>query len=210
MFFARKEKLNLNSLRTVFDLQKKTLLENSYPALCNMSSEDFSGKLENVWKSFSEKMGAIEINIKGNISLLLVAPQGDVREKIKKMKGHTELDFNKIKTAGQGQSNQCYILLDIEDGTKMAAKSAKEALKKFEKENRFALNLDESIALVTHYPEILKHHYLISAGSFYRKENEQLPLLWLLDENHNPELHYAWFDIAHGGYGAGSYAIKIK
>ena len=65
--------------------------------------------------------------------------------------------------------------------------------------------------------DVLENHYLISAGSFYTKpfntalgeENEVLPLLWLLDEHSNPELHYAWFHIAHGSYGTASYAIKI-
>ncbi|MCX6723371.1 MAG: DUF5701 family protein, partial [Candidatus Staskawiczbacteria bacterium] len=114
-----------------------------------------------------------------------------------------------VETKNDSKINQFYILLDVEDGTKMVAKSAKESLKKFTKDNRFALNLDESIALITYNPEVLKNHYLISAGSFYNKEGEDLPLLWLLDEDHNPELHYAWFDIAHGSYGAGSYAVKI-
>lgn len=210
MFFTRKEKLNLDSLKTVFEMQKEFLLANDYPAMINMSPENFNSKLADLWKSLSEKIDSIQINIKGNIPLLLVAQQGNIQDKIKKIKGHTELDFNKIKNQNLNQSNQFYILLDIEDGEKTVAKSAKDSLKKFGKENRSALNLTESIALLTYYPKTLKNHYLISAGSFYNKEEQDLPLLWLLDEDHNPELHYAWFDIAHGSYGTGSYAIKIK
>ena len=91
----------------------------------------------------------------------------------------------------------------------MVAKSPKDALKKLEKENCQALTLNESMALLTHYPDTLKNHYVISAGSFYIKENETLPLLWLSNEHGNPELHYAWFHIAHGSYGTASYSIKI-
>ncbi len=210
MFFARKEKLNLDSLKTIFEMQKEFLLVNDYPVMLNMSSENFNSNLTDLWKSLLEKVDSIQINIKGNIPLLLVVQQGSVQEKIKKIKGHTELDFNKIKNNNQDQSNLFYILLDVEDGAKMVAKSAKDSLKRFVKENRSSLNLEESIALLTYYPKTLKNHYLISAGSFYNKEEQDLPLLWLLDEDHNPELHYAWFDIAHGSYGAGSYAIKIK
>ena len=206
MFFKRKEKLNIDSLKNTFDAQKKTLIEKNYPAMLNMSLEDFNNILEPLWKSFSEKAGNLEIEIKGNIPLLLVAG-GNLQEKIKLIKGHTELDFNNIKA--NETAKKFYILLDVEDGTKMVAKSSKEALKRFGKENRSALNLDESIALITYYPEILKDHYLITAGSFYSKDEEDLPLLWLLDEDHNPELHYAWFDIAHGSYGTASYSIKI-
>lgn len=210
MFFKLKEKLNLNSLRTIFEAQKKNLLENGYPALLSMSLENFNNSLEFLWKSVSEKINNIEIKIKGNTPLILVAQQGSLQEKIRKIKGHTELDFNKIKNNNQDQLNPFYILLDVEDGTKMLAKSTKDSLKRFEKEKRFALNLNESIALLTYYPETLRNHYLISAETFYNKEGQNLPLLWLLDEDNNPELHYVWFDIAHGKYGVGSYAIKIK
>ena len=206
MFFNKKEKLNTDSLSKTFDDQKKILIEKGYPATLNMNLEDFNNNLESLWKSVSEKANNLEIEIKGNIPLLLVAG-GNLQERIKLINGHTELDFNNIKlneTAGK-----LYILLDVEDGTKMVAKSSKESLKKFKNNNRSAINLDESIALLTYHPEILKDHYLITAGSFYSKDGEDLPLLWLLDEDHNPELHYAWFDIAHGSYGAASYSIKV-
>jgi len=127
---------------------------------------------------------------------------------MKKTNGHSDLDFNKISS--KKSQNNFYVILDVEDGKKMIAKSAKDANKKFTKENRCAFNLDESIALITYYPKILSDHYFISADSFYNKDGQNQPLLWLLDENHNPELHYAWFDIAHGSYGAGSYSIKIQ
>jgi len=206
MFFKRKEKLNIDSLKNAFDSQKKILIEKNYPAILNMSLEDFNNALESLWKSVLEKSNNIEIEIKGNIPLLLVA-KGNLQERIKKINGHTGLDFNNIKS--NEIAEKIYILLDVEDGTKMVAKSSKEALKIFGKENRQALNLDESIALLTYYPNILKDHYLITAGSFYNKDDQDLPLLWLLDEDHNPELHYAWFDIAHGSYGTASYSIKF-
>jgi len=206
MFFKRKGKLNIDYLKNAFDSQKRTLIEKNYPAILNMSLENFNSTLESLWKSFSEKANNLEIEIKGNVPLLLVAG-GELQERIKKINGHTGLDFNNIKV--NEALEKFYVLLDVEDGKKMVAKSSKEALKRFSKENRSALNLDESIALLTYYPKILKDHYLITAGSFYSKDGEDLPLLWLLDEDHNPELHYAWFDIAHGSYGTASCAIKI-
>lgn len=209
MFFKRKEKLNIDSLRDAFDLQKKILIEKEYPALLDISLEYFNNNLESLWKSSLKKINELEIEVKGNIPLLLVTEQGNIEEGIKKIKGHTELDLSSISNDDQNIPNQFSILLDVENGEKMVAKSSKDSLKKFEKEKRSAFNLNESIALLTYYPEILKNHYLISAGSFYKKDGEDLPLLWILDEDHNPELHYAWFDIAHGSYGSGSYAIKI-
>jgi len=210
MFFGRKEKLDLNLLHAVFESQKKTLLEKGYPSLLNISPEDFNGQLENLWKSFAEQIKNIKITVKGNMPLLLVVSHGDLQKKIQKIGGHSELDFSKINNNGPAAENKFYILLDIEDGSKMVARSSKEALKKFKKENRSALNLAESIALLTYFPGLLKKHYFIVADSFYNKGNDFFPLLWLLNDNKNPELHYAWPDIAHGSYGAGSSAIKIK
>ena len=209
LFFKSKEKLNIESLRSVFETQKNTLLTLGYPALLGMTPDDFTAALENTWKLLSEKVADIEITVKGNIPLLIVVEQGVLQEKIKKIHGHTELDLHNIKKTENASLSPFSILLDVEDGRKMIAKSPKDALKKFEKEHRFSLTINESIALLTHYPELLKNHYLISAGSFYSKEQEPLPLLWLLDEHGRPELHYAWFHIAHGSYGTASYKVKF-
>jgi GTPase SAR1 family protein len=209
MFFKRKKKPDTNSIRNTFDAQKMILIEKEYPSMLGMSLEDFNRAMESVWKSFLEKNSALEIKISGNMPLLLVAGRCDTREQIKKIEGHTELDFEKLKNNGEDCLNPFYFLLDVEDGKKMVAKSAKDSLKMFEKEKRSALNLQESICLLTYHPELLKDHYLIVAGTFYKKDDEKLPLLWLLDEDGKPELHYAWFDIAHGSYGTASYAIRI-
>ena len=207
--FDKKEKFNADSLKPIFDAQKKTLLDLGYPEMLSVSVDDFTKKLEALWETCVKKIADIEISKKGNVPLLLVISQGNAQEKIQKIKGHSELDFNNLE--GEAQiPPPIYILLDVEDGQNMVAKSPKDALKKFQKEGRSALSINESVALLTHYPELLKDHYLISAGSFYTtKDNESLPLLWLLDEHKNPELHYAWFHIAHGSYGVGSYGIKV-
>src|SRR3989344_2442064 len=213
MFFKTKEKINLDQLRGIFDAQKQTLIRKGYQEI--FGKEIFKKEIENTWNRLQENSEKISFIKKGNVPLLLVVNFSDVKKGVEKIQGHTELDLYNIKPE---KSEQAFcILLDVEDGQNMVAKSPKDALKKFEKERRFALNLNESIALLTHYPKLLENHYLISAGSFYTKpfntalgeENEVLPLLWLLDEHSNPELHYAWFHIAHGSYGTASYAIKI-
>lgn len=205
--FNKKNKPDKDALRIVFDEQLKNLIEKNYYEVANISLEDFKNQFELLWKSLEKNLVDIEFTFQGKIPLLLVTPQGDISEKLKKINGHTNLDlFNMAENEIQNMQS---ILLDVEDGTKMMAKSPKDSLRQFKKENRHALTLNEGVALLTHYSEVLKNHYVISAGTFYNKDNEKLPLLWLLDEDNNPELHYAWFDIAHGNYGAASYAIKI-
>ncbi len=198
MFFQKKSKINLSELQPVFEAQKKVLLEKNY--------QEFEKDMTEAWKRLEQQAENILFVKQGNISLLLVV-NSQLEKGIKTIQGHTELNLQNIKQ--ENSNHTVSILLDVEDGAKMVAKSPKDALKKFVKENRFALTINESIALLTHYPALLKKHYVISAGSFYSKENETLPLLWLLDEHGNPELHYAWFHIAHGSYGTPSYKTRI-
>jgi hypothetical protein len=205
MFFAKKEKINIKELRTVFNVQKRALLEKGYAQ--TLGADVFEKETENAWKRLQEKADTVAFVKKGNIPLLLVVNPQTAKEGIERIHGHTELQVENIKRGAQ--DTLFYLLLDVEDGQATVAKSPKEALKKFEKEGRRAVNLTESIALLTHYPDLLKKHYLIVAGSFYPKDDETLPLLWLLDEHKNPELHYAWFHIAHGSYGTASYALTI-
>jgi hypothetical protein len=194
MFFTKKERLNLEILRKEFNSQAVAF------------SAEFKDNLEELWKALESKVSTIAFAPKGQIPLLIIK-EANISEQIKNMHGHTELDLARIDY--KPAKNALYLLLDVEDGRNMVAKSPKDALKKFGKERRHALNINESIALLTQYPSLLKNHYLISAGSFYVKDDETQPLLWLLDAHGNPELHYAWFHIAHGSYGTASYAIKI-
>ena len=91
----------------------------------------------------------------------------------------------------------------------MKARSPKDSLKKFAKDGRAPLTIAESMALLLQYPKTLQDHYVVSTGTFFVKDGDEVPLLWIDDDNHNPELHYAWFDIAHGNYGAVSCALRI-
>lgn len=188
MFFKKKEILSIDALRNAFDEQAKQFNEN----------------LEGLWKNIEEHLKKSSIIIKGQIPLLIV-PSGNFRDMLNLAHGHTELDPSYF-----GQQSSFSVILDVEDGSKMLAKSPKDALTQFAKEKRHPLNAHESLAIVNKYPEILKHHYIIAAGTMYKKGNEELPLLWLLNEEDLPELHYAWFDIAHGAYGTASYRVKFK
>jgi hypothetical protein len=172
-----------------------------------ITKEIFDRETLLVWEKLQNTAKDISFTPFGSIPLLLVIHFQNLGEAIEKINGHTELSLDCIKPADYQPIFS--LLLDVEDGQKMVAKSTDSALKKFQKQQRRALTIHQSIALLTHYPHTLANHYMISAGTVYQKEGQDLPLLWLLDQNNHPELHYAWHDIAHGSYGAGSYAIKI-
>ena len=209
MFFAKpkKEKPDLQALRPVFEAQKNVLMKKGYPALFGLGN--FEKEVESAWNNFAADAPNIEFARFGQVPLLLVANFSDIRQGIESIGGHTELSPELIKKNTENM-DAFYVLLDVEDGSKMMARSPKDALKKFGAQKRSPLTISGSIALLTYYPSLLKHHYVISAGSFYDKgDGETLPLLWLLDEHGKPELHYAWFHIAHGSYGTPSFAERF-
>jgi len=210
MFFAKKNKAEPSVLKNAFEAQSARLLKQGYPRALKIDEQQFKQKLEALWIELTSKIIDFQFEHKGTIPLLIVVGQKALPcpEQIELLGGHTNLEFEKIETTKPIDS-PFYLTLDVEDGTKTIAKSPEESLRRFEKEGRSALTLEESIALLTHYPSVLKNHYLISAASLYLKENEREPLLWLLDDDDKPELHYAWFDIAHGHYGTASSATRF-
>ena len=177
--------------------------------MLDLNETDFRQRLDDLWVASLNHIENARFARGDEIPLLIVVRAGDIREKINRAGGVTELDPSHFTNREQALDTPFYLVLDVEDGRGEVAKSPEESLKRFAKTGRKPLNLDESIALITQHPEILKHHYLISVGTFVKKEKEELPLLWLLDDNDQPELHYAWFDIAHGHYGSASCLARI-
>lgn len=207
MFFVKpRKKLDPAALHALFEEQVRKLIEKGYPALLSLSEADFRAKLESLWQDKKGEIEPLHFSQDSEIPFLLVIKTGDLAKRLE-LVGKTELDLGQIKDKEETARSDFYFLLDVEDGRGEVAKSPAESLKRFAKSGRHALTLDESLALITHHPEILNDHYLISAGTFIVKGGEDLPLLWLLDDK--PELHYAWFGIAHGHYGSASCSARV-
>ena len=58
-----------------------------------------------------------------------------------------------------------YLLLDVETGYGMKNTTPKKCVKIFSDEGRFALTVDEGIALIFHFPEVLESHWVDLPGS---------------------------------------------
>ncbi len=58
-----------------------------------------------------------------------------------------------------------YLLLDVETGNAMKDTTPKKCVKTFKDEGRFALTVDEGIALICHFPEVLQSHWIDLPGS---------------------------------------------
>lgn len=210
LFFNTKTKIAPADLEKEFKKQSATLLEKDYPALLGISPTDFQTALNALWQKISTEINGTSLSFTGNIPLLIVVSHLPFTTSIQHLGAHSDLDFNLFSQDTPSPQGLVYCVLDVEDGNKMIAKSPQESVRKFEKQSRFPLNLQESVALLTHHPQTLHDHYITINGTFYKKDGQKLPLLWLLDDDGEPELHYAWFNIAHGKYGAASGAKRIN
>ncbi|HZZ99700.1 MAG TPA: DUF5701 family protein [Candidatus Paceibacterota bacterium] len=209
LFSKPKSKLEPAVLKALFDQQVRTLVDKGYHGLLNLSEADFRAKLDSLWQRNISKVEDYYFSKDREIPFLVVVKAGDARKSLELAGARTELDLTQIKNKEETPQADIYLLLDVEDGREEVAKSPAESLKRFSKKGRRPLTLNESLALLVHQPEILKDHYVISAGTFIPKNNAELPLIWLLDDDNSPELHYAWFDIAHGHYGSASCALRL-
>ena len=66
---------------------------------------------------------------------------------------------------GVSTPDKTYLLLDVETGYAMKNTTPKKCVKIFNDKGRFALTLDEGIALITHFPEVLESHWIDLPGS---------------------------------------------
>jgi hypothetical protein len=66
---------------------------------------------------------------------------------------------------GVSTPDKPYLLLDVETGYAMKNITPKKCLKIFTDQGRFPLTVDEGIALISHFPEVLESHWIDLPGS---------------------------------------------
>jgi hypothetical protein len=112
---------------------------------------------------------------KSHIPVLIVVPNAIVSLSYQLERAReciTDIQLEHIITpewfeTAQGVSNpdKPYLLLDVETGYAMKNTPPKKCVKIFNDEGRFALTVDEGIALISHFPEVLESHWIDLPGS---------------------------------------------
>lgn len=83
-----------------------------------------------------------------------------------KKRAYTFLDPSHLSDVGRIKlPEEPYLLLDVEDGTKMLGKSPREATKLLKQERRYPFTVNHGLSLVIHSPEVIFHHNLHLSGS---------------------------------------------
>lgn len=82
-----------------------------------------------------------------------------------------------------------YLLLDVERGEEFCGAVPNDAMATVITRGRTLLTVEEGIALITHYPEILVKNKCFSLGGS-RSGDRRVPAIWI--SQHAPKLGWCW------------------
>jgi hypothetical protein len=200
-----------------FDRQVKRLLDVGYPKLAGMTKKKFTTLLE----PLRNKIPKIHNIKEGSVPFLIVVqstivPPENVLPllKIKNMHGEVRMDpltpedFSPITGVTVPESN-VYLLIDVDTGQGTLNVTPHDALLSIHKAKRSPLTIDEGVALVLQFPEVLtdKKKYNCFSMLASRHGDKRVPALWVSYKK--PRLGWCWDNNPHTWLGSASCAKRI-
>ena len=162
-------------LMELFSKQIKTIAERKFHIPTGLSESDFIDRHLMPLKQLllePDKDTKIEEN---HIPILVVIPNNIVSLSYQLQsirKGIDDIQLEHIiqpewfeNAKGVSTPDKPYLLLDVETGYGMKNITPKKCLKIFSDKGRLPLTVDEGIALICHFPEVLESHWLDLPGS---------------------------------------------
>ena len=166
---------SVDILLELFAKQINTIMESKFHAPPGLSESDFLNRFILPLKQLLvENVKVTQID-KSRIPILVVIPHTiaplsyqieRVRESINDIKLEHIIKPEWFENAkGVSTPEEPYLLLDVETGYAMKNTPPKKCVQSFSDAGRFALTIDEGIALITHFPEVLESHWVDLPGS---------------------------------------------
>ena len=165
----------MDILEELFAEQVKTILERKFYIPSGLGEADFVNKhIMPLKQLLPEKVEDCRKE-ESHIPLLIVIPNAIVPlsyqlERVRESINDIQLEhtirpewFENAK--GVSTPDEPYLLLDVETGYAMKNITPKKCLQTFSDEGRLALTVDEGIALILHFPEVLESHWVDLPGS---------------------------------------------
>jgi hypothetical protein len=203
----------MNTLNQIFDRQISNLLEQGYSALTGMSERTLLGHCERLRRRLrSVATGPLDLAA-GRIPFVLVvsarcleaaAAMARVhragRPGLLSMKPVTPADFSPLSSLRLPRS-PIYLLGGFDRGDGYRNVAPEYALRRIQEQGRSPLTIEEGVAILTHYPEVLvKNHCFSLSGS--RRHDQRVPALWL--SAGRPKLGWCWDRNPHTWLGSAS------
>ncbi|WP_067182068.1 DUF5701 family protein [Microtetraspora niveoalba] len=200
-----------------FDRQVHNLIELEYPAMGGLAPEQFRSLVAPL-RDLAAKTGSITCEPDtGRLPFVLVVPRQVVP--IEQMMPRTTL-HRKAKPGFVDHSfepgslerfvatketelpdQRVYLLLDIERGEEFCGAVPRDAMDTITARGRTLLTIEEGIAMITQFPEILVKNKCFSLGGS-RSGDRRVPALWI--SQNAPKLGWCWEGNPHTWLGMAS------
>ena len=165
----------MDTLLTLFTDQTNRIIERNYHIIANLSEGAFINRHLIPLKQMLVSLNVDTAFRENRIPFLLVVPHNIVSlsyqlESIRNIINERQLEYL-IKpewfenAQGVLTTDKPYLLIDVETGYAMKNITPRKCVKAFNDEGRFGLTIDEGIALITHFPEVLESHWIDLPGS---------------------------------------------
>jgi hypothetical protein len=198
-------------IATEFDRQVQNLINNRYAEAAGKSQKQFRSELEPLRQDLPLTLEANRWPFALVVPGLISADQAISLVELRGKAGFTSMDpedvaaFQPIPTLTIPNTG-AYVLIDIDTGRETLNVTPDDAMKTIEEQGRSPLTLEEGIAVVTHYPELLKTHNAFSLlGS--RCGDRRVTALWL--SAGRPRLGWCWAGNPHTWLGSASCGRRL-
>lgn len=200
-----------------FDRQVGNLLERGYPAIADLSPERFDAVVAPLRDLAGDLRDRRYDQDSGHVPFLLVVtrhvvpieqtmPRTTLRGKDKP--GFVDRSFEPgalerfVATEQTGVSgHHAYLLVDVERGEEFCGAVPNDAMAVIAARDRTPLTVEEGIALITHFPEVLVKNKCFSLGGS-RSGDRRVPAIWI--SRHAPKLGWCWEGNPHTWLGMAS------
>lgn len=203
-----------------FDRQIETLLRKGYPTLAGIDERKFLRAIEPLKAKLNTLPTAAASPSERCIPLVVVVKRDWVaaeaamqQVEVKDATGIVSMtpveptSFEPIEGL-YIPAGPAYLLLGVNTGRDTLNVTPAEALKLFRDQNRSPLTIDEGIALVTHFPEVLTDKQRFNSFSMLgsRRNDQRVPALWI--SYGQPRLGWCWERNPHTWLGSASCASR--
>ncbi|WP_031488082.1 DUF5701 family protein [Streptomyces bicolor] len=200
-----------------FDRQVRTLTELGYPKLSGLAPERFAALLEPLRATALTATGTEYDPESGRVPFVLVvtrelAPIEETMPRTTlhggKLPGFVDRSFEPgalerfvATPEAELPDQRVYLLFDVERGEEFCGVVPRDAMATIAERGRTLLTIEEGIALVTHFPQVLVKNKCFSLGGS-RSGDRRVPALWISQKA--PKLGWCWEGNPHTWLGMAS------
>jgi hypothetical protein len=212
--------LTVEQLQSEFDRQVENLLKRDYSRLAGISEDSLLMHILPLKEKVVE-LSVLDTDVeKGYLpfvlvmkSDLLVSEQAmaltlkDGKTGVTILRPHTSGCFKTIEDVAI-PDGMAYLLVEIDRGKANINLPPCEAMKLIKSARRSPLNIDEGIAIVTHFPEFLLKNNCFSLLASRTEKDKRVPAIWI-NAKKQPNLGWCWDGNPHTWLGSASAMSRI-